>query len=339
MTDQTARATFTLQDIADPATAGDLPLFHTVPGMGEYPSKITLADGSDQRAILVIDKLAYDRLQANFAAQADEPGFAGLLVDREHLSELPAGDSTACAWAKTLQRRDDGLWTGWELTDLGNQLIPTKRFKFRSPVFDLEKVSGTTDKWRPVKLVSIALTNVPHFKQLAPSLNRESGAEQGGSPMGLIDKLRALFGKPEAQEDELFGLVDAALKAGETAKTAAATAQARVQTLEKADTDRQADEFVKEHGAKVSDTAKLRARFIADPAGTRETVALLKAETKPAARALGRDAQTPESGAGDTAKLAATARRNAIAAVRQRDGCTHAQAAARAQRENPTLWQ
>jgi hypothetical protein len=334
-----ARAHFTL-DRSEVAVTGALPQFHTVPAPGRYPSTIILPDGEESHGLLVIDDLAVAQIQARFQEESQKPAFAGLLVDREHLSELPAGDSTAAAWVKTMARRPDGLWTGWELTDLGEQLIPTKRFKFRSPVFDLEKVAGTKDEWRPVRLVSVALTNVPHFKQLAPSLNRESAA-QGGSTMGLIDKLRALFGKPEAQEDELFALVDAALKAGETAKTEVATAQARVSALEKADLDRQADAFVSEHEAKVSDKAKLRARFIADPTGTRESFAMLKiVEAKPA-RQLGREgAGNPGDRAASTtdSKNVVADRKAAIAAVRARDNCTHTQATTRAQRENPALW-
>jgi len=158
--------------------------------------------------------------------------------------------------------------------------------------------------------------------------------------MGLIEKLRALFGKPEAQEDELFALVDAALKAGDTAKTDSAKLQARVQDLEKADTDRQADEFVKEHGAKVNDQAKLRARFVADPAGTREAIALFKApvETKPA-RQLGREgAGNPGDRAEDNGAAKVETRRAAIATIKARDNCTHTQAVTRAQKEHADLW-
>lgn len=332
-----ARASCTL-DRSEPGAANALPMFHTVPPPGRYPSTIIQADGTEIPGILVIDDLAYSQIHARFQEAAGKPDFAGLLVDREHMSELPAGDSTASAWVKSMARRDDGIWTGWELTDLGEQLIPTKRFKFRSPVFDLEKVAGRKDEWRPVRLVSVALTNVPHFKQLAPSLNRENAAIGGGSAMSLLDRVRARLGKPDAQEDEVYDLLDAALKAGETATTEKATLQARVKDLEKADTERQADEFVKEHGGKVSDTAKLRARFIADPAGTRETVGLLKAPAPAAARQLGREAKTPGDRAEDSAQDLAAQRKQAIATVKARDNCTHAQAAARAQREHPALW-
>jgi hypothetical protein len=153
--------------------------------------------------------------------------------------------------------------------------------------------------------------------------------------MGLIDKLRGLFGKPEAQEDELFALVDAALKAGETAKTEVATAQARVSALEKADLDRQADAFVSEHEAKVSDKAKLRARFIADPAGTRESFAMLKiVEAKPA-RQLGREgAGNP----GDRAETGLT-RAAAVDAAKAKYRCSSRSAAWElAKRDNPALF-
>lgn len=342
MTTQTARArcSLVLADAGDSAV-GTLPQFHTVPPVGRYPSTIELPDGDESRGTLVIDDAAHAQILARFQEESTKPGFVGLLVDREHLSELPAGDSTAAAWVKTMARRPDGLWTGWELTDLGEQLINNKRFKFRSPVLDLEPIPGKKDEWRPVRLVSVALTNVPHFKTLAPSsLNRESGAAQGGSTMGLIEKLRALFGKPEAQEDEIFALVDAALKAGDTAKTDSAKLQARVQDLEKADTDRKADEFVKEHGAKVTDPAKLKARFVADPVGTREAIALFKAPVEPRpARQLGREgAGNPGDRDQSEGKDKAKTRSAAIASIKARDNCTHTQAVTRAQKENADLW-
>ena len=158
--------------------------------------------------------------------------------------------------------------------------------------------------------------------------------------MGLIEKLRALFGKPEAQEDEIFALVDAALKAGDTAKTDSAKLQARVQDLEKADTDRKADEFVKEHGAKVTDPAKLKARFVADPVGTREAIALFKAPVEPRpARQLGREgAGNPGDRDQSEGKDKAKTRSAAIASIKARDNCTHTQAVTRAQKENADLW-
>ena len=335
-----ARACCTL-DRSEAAQSGALPQFHTVPPAGRYPSTIIRPDGEEAPGMLVVDDIAFAQILARFQEESGKPTFAGLLVDREHLSELPAGDSTAAAWVKTMARRDDGLWTGWDLTDLGQQLIPTKRFKFRSPVFDLEKVAGTDNEWRPVRLVSVALTNVPHFKQLAASLNRENAATgEGGSSMGLIDRLRARLGKPDAKEDEVFDLLDAALTAGDTAKTEAATLQARAKELEQAELNRQADEFCAAHEGKVADKAKLRARFVADPSGTREAFALLKATPdKPAARQLGRDAQTPGDSAGTQGQDSAQKRKSAIAAVKARDNCSNAQAAVRAQRENAGLWQ
>jgi hypothetical protein len=342
MTPETATASFTLQssEISDlNSETSSLPIFHTVPPPGEYPSKIQLADGTSAKAILVIDPIAYDKILANFNAAAAAPNFPGLLVDREHLSELPAGDSVAAAWVKTIARRDDGLWTGWELTDLGQQLIGGKRFKFRSPVFDLERIAATSNKWRPVKLVSIALTNVPHFKQLAPSLNREQGTQEEHDVDTLLARLQARLNKPDADEAAIYAAIDTALTAGDTAATQTATLKARVAELETADLNRKADDFIKEHGPKVSDTAKLRARFVADPAGTLETVSLLKIEPPPPpARSLGRDGQqetTPET---DLA-VKRQKQTDAIDTAMSKHRCaTRAQAVEFAQAENPDLF-
>lgn len=341
--DLTARAAFTLQtDQIAPDGAGALPIFHTVPAPGAYPSKITLPDGTEKLATLLIDDLAYQRIQAAFSEASQNPAFAGLLVDREHLSELPAGDSTAAAWAKTMLRRDDGLWTGWELTDLGQQLIPTRRFKFRSPVFDLERVQGTQDKWRPVRLVSIALTNVPHFKTLTPAaMNSEHGAREEGPAMdALIARIRARLQKPDADEQQLIAAFDAALTAGETATTENATLKARVQDFEKKEREAEADTFVKEHGGKVADAAKLRARFLADPAGTRETIALLKPadRTSDQPRSLGRE-QAEQTPATPDAVARMREQTAAVDTAMLKYRCsTRAQAIEFAQRDNPQLF-
>jgi hypothetical protein len=339
---QLARASFTLHASGPAASETELPKFHTVPPPGRYTSKIDMPDGSAKKAVVVIDEEAYGKLMAKFAAEAETPGWSGLLVDREHLSELPAGDSTAAAWVKTLHREADGLWSGWELTDLGQTLIPTKRFKFRSPVFDLEPIQGKAGEWRPVRLVSVALTNVPHFKTLAASAHSETAAEmpeegsEGGAMDALIARIRARFKKPEAEEAELIALLDAMLAAGETAATECASLKARNQELELAETNRKADAFVAEHGAKVADAAKLRARFIEDPAGTVATLSLLKpVEAAKPARMLGRDGETPER---DAQPDKAAQRKALIATIKARDNCSNVQATTRAQRENPELW-
>jgi len=339
---QLARASFTLHASGPAAPEGALPMFHTVPPVGRYTSKIDMPDGSAKKAVVVIDEEAYGKLLAKFASEAETPGWSGLLVDREHLSELPAGDSTAAAWVKTLHREADGLWSGWELTDLGQTLIPTKRFKFRSPVFDLEPIQGKAGEWRPVRLVSVALTNVPHFKTLAASAHSESAAEmpeegvEGGAMDALIARIRARFKKPEAQEDELIALLDAALTAGDTAATECASLKARTQELELAETNRKADAFVAEHGAKVADAAKLRARFIEDPAGTVATISLLKpVEAAKPARMLGRDGETPERAEGEANKAA---QKEAIAAAVSKHRCTRARAWEIVRSERPELF-
>lgn len=322
-------------DRAENAPEGGLPLFHTVPAPGRYPSKVILPDGSAKPGTLIIDSEAYDRIYASFAVQQAAPDFPGLLVDREHLSEMPAGDSTAAAWAKTILRRDDGLWTGWELTALGETLIPTRNFKFRSPVFDLERVAGTADEYRPVRLVSIALTNVPHFKTLAPSLNREDAATPQGGPAMLLEMLRKKFNKPEATEEELLAMLEGALREGETATAECSALKQKVQAFEAEKLNAEADAFVAEHGAKVSDTAKLRARYIADPAGTRDTVGLIKIpEAAPAPRALGRDQveQTPSPDAKAQARL------KAIDETQTRLRCTRARAWETVRNEKPDLF-
>ena len=152
----------------------------------------------------------------------------------------------------------------------------------------------------------------------------------------LIARLRAWFKKPEAEEPELLALLDAALAAGESAATENATIKARCSELELAETNRKADAFVAEHGAKVQDSAKLRARYIEDPAGTVATLSLLKpVESAKPVRMLGRDGEPPQR---DAQPDKAAARKALTASIKARDNCTNVQASLRAQREQPELW-
>jgi hypothetical protein len=383
------RAKFTLSDSQIPDQAqsagGALPMFHTVPPMGRYVSRIEYPNGSAKKGIVVLDDLAYRQILDDFKVRASKPGFPGLLVDREHLSEMPAGDSAAAAWVKTIELRDNGIWTGWELTDLGQKLTgPKGQYKFRSPVFDLKKIEGI-EEWRPTALVSVGLTNVPHFRELEASLNAENQADEcehmnpdgtfvngfdgcvlhmreceghneesarkicatiarqkaagKETEMQIVERLRARLAAKDADETQLVGLFDAAMDAAEASATEVGKLKARIAELELKEREAAADAFVEANASRIADKAKVRARYIADPAGTQELVASIKAiETRPFPRAVGRETPAGNPPAGDKAARASE-REELVARVRARFKCGAAAAVARAQREHPELWQ
>jgi hypothetical protein len=121
--------------------------YHTLPPVGDYPMPIHLPGGTVQ-GVLVIDATAQARISQAFAAAASSADFPGVLVDREHASETPDGDTTAMAWAKELQIRADGIWTRWDLTTAGEPLILGHAYAYRSPAMALEPI----DDWSRAQL-------------------------------------------------------------------------------------------------------------------------------------------------------------------------------------------
>jgi hypothetical protein len=322
--------------------------YHTVPPPGEYPTAIHLKDGSEKPGILVVDSIAYDRIVGRFQDRAKGDAFPGLLVDREHESENPKGNTVACAWAKSIERRDDGLWTDWDLTPLGEELLTTGMYKFRSPVLILEQLPGSGNRYRPVELKSIGLTNMPHFKNLAASLNRETGDNQEVTPMPLLEKLVArLKLAAGATEDVAYAAVDQALAKSDADSAALVIATARVTELETAVIERDAAEFVSKHKERFGDEGKLKALFVANRKAAEDMVALLKpAPVQPEARVLARaDARPPAHSPATELDKAATARAaeqndliNNIRARPEYRGAQFDTVWAIAQREKPELF-
>lgn len=311
--------------------------YHTVPPMGEYPSVINKPGGKTVKGTLVVDEEAYRRILADFLARRDAPGFSGLIVDLEHHSEIPDGSTEAAAWALDMQRRPDGIWTRWDKTDLGNVVIGG-RYKFRSPAFDLETVPGARDRYRPVALSSIGLTNTPHFKNLAPSLNR-AGNEEG---MDMLQRLQALLKLPAtADQDAVCRAVEALVSKSDADGQTLAKAQTRVEELEKAELNRAADAFVSLHKGRIKDEAAMRALYLKDPETCKGMFGALKDQSTTAAdkpRMLGRDARTPAGEAATGGVNRSAERAKVIASIQLRDGCKRTTAVCKAQRERPDLY-
>jgi hypothetical protein len=191
-------------------------------------------------------------------------------------------------------------------------------------------------------LVSIGLTNKPHFKNLAPSLNKDGGTTEKENEMALLEKIRALLklGDTSSEDDAITALGKALAKA-ETDSAELATVKARADGLEKAALDRDAAEFVSKHGARFGDEAKLKALFIGDRKAAEELVALLKPPAAPQTRTLHReDGKTPDKGT-DAEKTRAREQQLFVGQVRAREGedrCTFARAWAIAEKEKPELF-
>lgn len=345
--------------------------YHTLPPMGEYPMPIHLPDGT-VRGVLVIDATAQARIAQAFATAAASADFPGILVDREHASETPDGDTSAMAWAKELQIRDDGIWTRWELTAAGDPLVTGLAYAYRSPAMALEPIDATakaqlnagtagrapagTGLWRPIALRSIALTNCPHFRDLTPALGRDQyglglpSSQTTTTETPTMD--RALIcsklglDPAKATDDEILGALDALVKArtdGEAATAECTAAKTELATIKARALDADATAFVLAHKARIKSDqeATVLASYKANPDATKALFGAL-AEAAPAqATARARIQASAAATPGDRDPAASdkgNQRAAHIATVAARDNLSRREAIGIARREKPELW-
>jgi len=339
--------------------------YHTLPPLGEYPMPIHLPGGTVP-GILVIDTEATDRIREAFAVAHNSADFPGILVDREHSSEQPDGDSTAMAWAKELQIRDDGIWTRWDLTAAGEPLITGHAYAYRSPAMALEPIdqiahsqlsasratpstlhrppSTAPGRWRPIALRSIGLTNVPHFRDLTPALGRDStNTTTTETPMDRNIICQKLGLDPaKATDEEILGALDVlvAAKADGEAVTAECTAaKSELATIKARALEADAVAFVLAHKARIKpdQEATVLAQFKANAEGTKALFGSLAEPATARARIQASAAATP--GERDPAAFDKGNQRAAhIASVAARDGLSRREAIGIARREKPELW-
>lgn len=273
--------------------------FHTIPPIGEYPGgSITHLGKPVQDAILVVDRTAYDRIQQAFAAEQAKTNWRGLLVDREHFSLDAEKSSDAMAWAKDMREYADGLWTQWDFTPPGRDAWENQVLVSRSPVMELEHLGGK--RFRPIRLESIGMTNTPHFdlSTLAAARaaeNQEPNPEptQGDSTM---QKLLTMLGLPEtATEDEAAAALQTILDREAAAAQAQATAEEDAEEAKAACRKIRCDAFLIAHKDQISDLAKFREVYEANPDAVEATFGLFRAPAT-ATRISARDAATPADG-------------------------------------------
>jgi len=146
----------------------------------------------------VIDRVACDRIAADFNSRKSDANFPGVLVDFDHFSLDTEKSSEAAGWISDLETRDTGLWARVRWSDAGLCAVQGGRFRLMSPVFPppsaCEDLGG--GKIRPVMLVSVALTNEPNIKGAKPIANREPVGNRGGD----AKKYRWVLGNPPSGE-------------------------------------------------------------------------------------------------------------------------------------------
>ena len=266
--------------------ATDATWFQTFPPYGRYPVDGTIKGAADD-AEFVFDEAAAKAVMESFRAAAKDPEWPGILVDEEHYSLDRSKSSAAMAWARDIRQEADGsIWTRWEFTPKGRELWESKTLLNRSPAFACAR-SGK--EYRPTALLSIGMTNTPHFRELS-NLAAARAAEVNKDNKGEIHmkKLMAELGLAEdATEDAAVAACKALKDKASAAEKSAADALAKCRAVE-------CDAFIEENKAKIADVAACREVYMKDPETARKLVAACKAPEAKAQTVLAAAKRSPE---------------------------------------------
>lgn len=148
-------------DLPETAEAGK-PFVIQVAPAGEYPQFIDDPNkpGEQKRIVQIVDDQAIKSMVDHFHDK--------VLVDADHSSELST-NTKAYAWVtKLFIDPEKGLMAEIDPTPLGVEAINGKIYRFVSGAWSLD------DDNRPIKLVSIGLTNKPNLP-VAPMINAQAG--------------------------------------------------------------------------------------------------------------------------------------------------------------------
>lgn len=265
--------------------------FQTFPPYGRYPVG-GIIEGAAEDAEFVFDEAVAKSVMEAFRAAARNPEWPGILVDEEHYSTDRSKSSAAMAWAKDIRQEADGsIWTRWEFTPKGRELWESKTLLNRSPFFACTR-SGK--EYRPVRLLSIGMTNTPHFKELSNLAAARAAEVKNNKGEIHMKKLMAELGLAEdASEDAAVAACKALKEKASAAEKSAADALAKCRAAE-------CDAFLEENKAKIADVAACREVYMKDPETAKKLVAACKAPEAKTQTVLAAAKATPEVAHGET---------------------------------------
>jgi phage I-like protein len=175
--------------------------------IGEYP---IVDPVSKNRVIQVVDAEAVSAMAAEIAKAKAKPNWPGLLVDREHFSYDNNKESRAAGWVNDAEARADGLFGPIRFTNTGRSDVEGGEYRFLSPVFDRKSaVHLGGNRYRVVKLLGLALTNVPNIRDIQALTNRaeefhgrEATTETTTQKTKMKERLIALLGLAASLTDD-----------------------------------------------------------------------------------------------------------------------------------------
>jgi hypothetical protein len=303
-----------------------------VPADGWYQIEVSgthpVGDGRRQ----VIDEAALKSIVNRFQKEAEQENFAGLLVDADHLSHDLDNPTAALAWLKELDIRNGQLHGRLELTDLGEQAVKGKRYKWFSTEYsaaDLETLPDNTV--RPLRLAGLAFTNRPNNKGAKPISNRDGTMPTGETtpnqhtntkPMKTIAEKLGL--SAEATEADILNAIDGLLK--------------KVADMETKDAEAQADAVLNRLGARVPEAVRpqWRKQLIANREDTEKLMEASFPAQSTEQRIFNRDGSKPavaEKKKDEEQEKKAAAIRNRAHSIAAAEGISFAQAFNRANAE------
>jgi len=260
--------------------------FQTFPPYGRYPVGGTVK-GAPEDAEFVFDEASAKAVVESFKAAAKDPEWPGILVDEEHYSLDRSKSSAAMAWARDIRQEPDGsIWTRWEFTPKGRELWESKTLLNRSPAF---ACAHSGKEYRPTALLSIGMTNTPHFSELS-TLAAARAAEVNKNNQGEIHmkKLMAELGLAEdATEDAALAACKALKEKASAAEKSAADAVAECRKMK-------CDAFIEANKAKIADVAACREAYMANPENAEKLLAACKAPEAKTQTILAAAKKTPE---------------------------------------------
>lgn len=311
--------------------------YHLVP-LGSFPGILKLSNGKEVKVIQRIDAAAISAIANNFHDK--------LLVDFEHRSSLPDGDSTAAAWLTKVDARPDGIWGLFDFSDLGKTAVENKRYRFLSPELDVDagNVSKEGDTVRPVALRSVGLTNRPNLKTLTPLSNKESVNNQPGVAEAAMPDQRkgtqmkeliTALGLPENAE------TPAVLNAVQALQTQAAelpTVKNQLATLQKEKLDAEVEKDLVKFASVIQNREEVKVQLIANRETTLKILAAMKLATPETVKTVHNRAAAQTPGVTATVTNQAADQAAYIATVKNRDKVDHKTAFNTARREKPELF-
>jgi phage I-like protein len=172
--------------------------------------KVPYGDHPHALGLQRLDRAAAEELAANFRGFGARLGrlFGGAPIyighpdDPRLANQFP--DRKAYGWIMAIEARDDGLYLQPKWGAAGQDLLANAHYKWFSPFWGCRNDGLENGRaiLRPVRLVSIGLTNTPNIEGIPPLANEDATqpTPKGEPPVNRTDLIKAL-GLPENADD------------------------------------------------------------------------------------------------------------------------------------------